>query len=200
MSRLSLFKCLIALTLITSAFTQLPASPAAAAPGIAGVRLAGASFVGPNGQPFFVLGVNYEGHTDRAWHMWEPNYFDPGLVEADLTQAQSAGFNAIRIFVQGPLRDDIQRGDFSKLDKVVGIAKAKGLYVLITLYDYEDSNLQAVAGIDGKVASRYAGEAAVVGYDLKNEPQFGTIAFAVILPAATSRYRPTRRSSSMGKR
>ncbi|MCL5256879.1 MAG: cellulase family glycosylhydrolase [Chloroflexi bacterium] len=178
MSKLSLFKCLIALTLITSAFTQLPASPVAAAPNAAGPHVAGTSFVGPDGRPFFVLGVNYEGHTDRAWHMWEANYFDPGLVEADLTQAQNTGFNAIRIFVQGPLRDDIQRGDFSKLDKVVGIAKAKGLYVLITLYDYEDRNLQAVADIDGKIAAHYAGEAAVLGYDLKNEPQFGTIAFA----------------------
>lgn len=175
----TILKCLLAITLIASAIVPLlPPRLAAAAPGFSGPRIDGSSFVRPDGRGFFVLGINYEGHTDRAWHMWEGDYFDPALVADDLAQAQDAGFNSVRIFIQGPLRDDIRRGDFSKLDTVVGIAKAKSLYVIITLYDYEDRDLQAVGEIDRKIASRYAGESAVLAYDLKNEPQFGTIAFA----------------------
>src|SRR5688572_14776910 len=32
------------------------------------------------GNPFFMIGANYEGPTDRAWLMWEDDKFDIGLI------------------------------------------------------------------------------------------------------------------------
>ena len=39
--------------------------------------------------------------------MWEPDKFDPGLIAQDFARANSVGITTLRIFVQTPLRDDI---------------------------------------------------------------------------------------------
>src|SRR5438128_2294805 len=44
-----------------------------------------------DGKPFFVVGANYEGPTDRAWMMWEDDKFDPDLIGADFARARSLG-------------------------------------------------------------------------------------------------------------
>jgi hypothetical protein len=50
------------------------------------------AWVAPRGgQPFFVVGANYEGPVDRAWAMWEEEEFDPALIEADFARARSIG-------------------------------------------------------------------------------------------------------------
>ena len=40
------------------------------------------------GRPFFVMGVNYAGHFDRAWRMWEDDLFDPALIERDFRKVR----------------------------------------------------------------------------------------------------------------
>lgn len=130
----------------------------------------------PDGRILFVLGYNYEGPSDRAWRMWER--FDTGLIATDLARARGGGANTVRIFIQEPLPGEIMRGDFSKLDRVIELATQQGLFVLLTLYDYGERNLQAVADVNQRIAARYRGNPTILAYDLRNEPQFLTLASA----------------------
>ena len=78
--------------------------------------------IGPAGETFFVLGVNYEGYYDRAWQMWEEETFDLALIERDFRKAKEVGFNTVRLFVQQALALEIQSGNFDKLDWVLELA------------------------------------------------------------------------------
>lgn len=128
----------------------------------------------PDGKRFFALGYNYEGPADRAWKLWER--FDAGLVDADLQRARGGGANTVRIFVQNPLPSEIMAGDFSKLDSVINSAARQGLYVLLTLYDYGERDLNQVNEVNKRIAARYRGNSTIMAYDLRNEPQFLTLA------------------------
>ncbi len=141
-------------------------------------RVDGTRLVDESGKPVFLLGVNYEGHTDRAWQLWEDGKFDAGLIDRDLAQAERAGLNVVRVFVQKPLRDNIEAGNWSKLDKVAELARQHGLRLLLTFNDYDEPNLAREADFDRKVAAHYAANPTFLGYDLKNEPQFGDLATA----------------------
>src|SRR5690349_8254676 len=47
-------------------------------------RPASAVWITPRGgKPFFVIGANYEGPTDRAWLMWEDGKFDRQMIADD---------------------------------------------------------------------------------------------------------------------
>ncbi len=134
------------------------------------------------GQPFFVIGANYEGPTDRAWMMWEDDRFDARLIEADFARAATHGINTLRIFVQRPLRDDILSGDFSKLDAVVALARKYRLWLILTFTDWPEPDLARAADVNGRIAAHLANESQILAYDVKNEPQFTDIAGAIYPP------------------
>lgn len=129
-----------------------------------------------DGRPFFVLGYNYEGPYDRAWQMWD--LFDAELIASDLARARGGGANTVRIFVQQPLPSEIASGNFSKLDRVIDLAARNGLYVLLTLSDYDPRDLAALADTNRRIAEYYRGNPTVLAFDLRNEPQFLTLATA----------------------
>ena len=135
--------------------------------------------------PKFIVGANYEGPVDRAWAMWEPDKFDPGLIAQDFTRANSVGITMLRIFVQTALRDDINNGDFSKLDTVLSLAEQHNLKLLLTFTDWAEPNLPRAADLDRRIAAHLAGNPTIFGYDVKNEPQFTDIAGA-IYPTGTT--------------
>src|SRR3954469_20916321 len=59
---------------------------------------AGAQWITPRGgTPYFVMGANYEGPTDRAWLMWQSDKFDRDLIAFDFAKARSLGINTLRI-------------------------------------------------------------------------------------------------------
>ena len=64
-------------------------------------------------------------------------------------------------------------GDFSRLDTVVALAAARGLRLLITFNDDGDPDLRRVAHVEALVAAHLAGNPAIFGYDLRNEPEPG---------------------------
>ncbi|MEA2573682.1 MAG: hypothetical protein QOH93_980 [Chloroflexia bacterium] len=132
-----------------------------------------------NAEPLFVVGANYEGPVDRGWLMWEDDKFDVGLIEQDFSRASGFGINTLRIFVQKPLRDDINGGDFSKLDAVVGLARKYHLYLIVTFTDWAEPDLAKAAGLNGKIATHLANEPAILAYDVKNEPQFSDVIGAI---------------------
>lgn len=154
----------------------LQPATATARPVQVGVSGDGARLLAPDGRPLFLLGVNYEGPADRAWKLWEDGAFDPGLVDADFGRAQAAGFTTLRLFVQAPLARDIAAGRWDKLDRVVALAEARRLALVVSLYDYGERDLSRVARTAGAIARRYRGRPGILAYDLKNEPRFGDLA------------------------
>jgi hypothetical protein len=137
------------------------------------------------GAPFFVVGANYEGATDRAWAMWEDDKFDVGLIDADFARARSLGINTLRIFVQRPLRDDINAGDFSKLDEVMQLARRHSLLIILTFSDWAEPDLARAGALNARIAARYKDNPQILAYDAKNEPQFTDIVGA-IYPTTTA--------------
>ncbi len=133
----------------------------------------------PDRGPAFLMAVNYEGPADRAWQMWEDGQFDPRLIEADLGRARNAGFAAVRVFVQAPLAKEAQANRWEKLDTFFTLAQRQGLAVILALYDYQERDLAKAADVAGRIAARYAGNPALLAYDLKNEPHFSDLASAV---------------------
>jgi hypothetical protein len=77
------------------------------------------------------------------------------------------------------LRDDILAGNFSKLDKVLDLAQHYGLRLLLTFADYDELDLSKLVTLNTTVARRYVDTPIILGYDLKNEPQFMDIAGAL---------------------
>ena len=134
------------------------------------------------GKPFFVIGANYEGPTDRAWLMWEDDKFDIGLINADFERAKWLGINTLRIFVQRPLRDDIDAGDFSKLDAVTELARRHGLWLLLTFTDWPEPDLVQAADLNRRIAEHLAEEPSILAYDVKNEPQWTDVVGAIYPP------------------
>src|SRR5258708_14618790 len=144
------------------------------------------SWVTPRGgQPFFVIGANYEGPTDQAWMMWQPDKFNADLISADFDHARSIGINTIRIFVQTPLRDDANRNDFSKLDAVTALARSHNLWIILTFTDWAEPHLAKAPQLNPKIATHLAADPSILAYDVKNEPQFTDIAGA-IYPTGTT--------------
>lgn len=141
-------------------------------------RIVGTRFVDQAGKPVFLLGVNYEGPTDRAWQVWEESKFDSALINDNFAQTARAGLNTVRVFVQKPLRDNINANNWSKLDKVIELASNHKLKLLITFNDYDEPNLAREAELNRKIVAHYKGNSTVLGYDLKNEPQFGDVVTA----------------------
>lgn len=135
-------------------------------------------------QPF-IVGANYEGPTDRAWMMWEPDKFDVDLISQDFARARSVGVDTLRIFVQRPLRDDILRGDYSKLDAVTELARRHDLRLILTMTDWPEPNLTRAAELNRLIASHLVDEPSIFAYDVKNEPQFTDVAGA-IYPTGTT--------------
>ncbi|MBV9329073.1 MAG: cellulase family glycosylhydrolase [Chloroflexi bacterium] len=159
---------LMAALLLTATVSQ----PASAATSGDGQRL-----LGPNGTPLFITGMNYEGPADRAWQMWDNDKFDPNLIDADFRKAsETAGVNVLRIFVQASLAADIAAGKWDKLDKVVDLAEAHHLQLIVSLHDYGERDLSKVSAIGGQIAQRYRNRSGILAFDLKNEPRFGDLA------------------------
>ncbi len=124
----------------------------------------------------FLIGMNYEGPSDRAWQMWNDGQFDAGLIDADFQRAASAGTRSLRIFVQASLASEVNAGKWDKLDQVVGLAEKRNVQLQISLHDYGERDLQKISAIAEKIARHYRGRAGILAYDLKNEPRFGDLA------------------------
>lgn len=135
-------------------------------------------------EPFFVLGVNYNGYFDRTWRMWGSDWFDRELIARDFGKAKHSGFNTVRLAVDADLAQDIKQDEFKKLDHVLEVAQAEQLSIILTLNDSHDLDLEAVGQLDAKLCQHYADHSTILAYDLESEPTFRSLA-AAIYPAAS---------------
>ena len=140
----------------------------------------------PNGQPFFVMGANYEGYFDRAWRMWDDGKFDPTLIAHDFRKMAEAGLNVVRLFVLPALENELRANNFSKLDRALQIAADHDQLVLLTFNDSHRLNLAEVVALDVKIARRYQDDPVILGWDLENEPRFYNFAAAIYPPSQPS--------------
>jgi hypothetical protein len=152
------------------------------------------------GQPIFLLGVNYAGYFDRAWKMWESSLFDPALITRDFSKAQDSGFDSIRLFVHSALDADIRQNKFDKLDQVLSLAQDHNLRVMLTFNDAHSVNLPRVAETDTKIVARYQDVPTIFAYDLQNEPVFYNLVAASYPAGVTAPVHTSQLIDTYGER
>jgi hypothetical protein len=133
-------------------------------------------FIGPEGTPIFVMGVNYNGYFDRAWQMWKS--FDADLINRDFHKAKNSGFNTIRISINATLAAEIEQNNFEKFDRLVDTARQQQLLLILTLNDAHVLDLNKAGQLDAKIVAHYQDNPTILAYDLENEPTFYHLAAA----------------------
>jgi hypothetical protein len=144
------------------------AQPAAGFVGRAGTGLT------LDGQPFRMAGINYY-PQGQPWHAFWPGY-DGATIDRDFGIIGGLGLNTVRVFVPfdgfgGASPDPVM---LDRLDDLLARAQAHNLKVIVTLFDFRaDYTPLHWADADRQLAGlipRFAGNAAILAWDLKNEP------------------------------
>ncbi|WP_422107110.1 cellulase family glycosylhydrolase [Winogradskyella sp.] len=121
-----------------------------------------------------IKGINYYPQA-TPWDMYG-DHFNEAIISTDFEIIKNTGLNSIRIFV--PYEDfgksSVSKAKLEKLNKVLDMAEAQHLKVLITLFDfYGDYSVR-----DWTLTQRHAksvvnalkAHKALLGWDIKNEP------------------------------
>lgn len=120
------------------------------------------------------VGLNYYPASASWAEFWE--VFPKQEIESDLDATTALNVNSLRIFLTHSYFDGADtRGDaLSKLEDFLDMCEARGHAVIVTFFDlrpnYTVSNWDAdIAHVDN-VLSRISAHKAVLGIDLKNQP------------------------------
>lgn len=120
-----------------------------------------------------LVGLNYYPASASWADFWE--LFPRDEIEVDLEKAKALNVNSLRIFLNHDYFDAVETREeaLSKLGIFLDMCEAKGLTVLLTLFDlrpdYTLSNWDAdITHIDS-VLSRVAAHKSILGIDLKNQ-------------------------------
>jgi aryl-phospho-beta-D-glucosidase BglC (GH1 family) len=126
-------------------------------------------------------------------------YQDVFIQSSDLRRIRRRGFNVVRVpfnyrlFLPSPEKNLYERNGWKRLDWLIRECSRNGLYILLDMhaspgaqnYDWHsdsagkahlwdsDKNQRTLVSLWGQIARRCAGEPAVLGYDLLNEPILG---------------------------
>lgn len=131
--------------------------------------------------------------SDEAAAFWK-TYRDRYIAEDDIRFIRSVGFNTVRIPLHYALfmtDDGAMQGDgWALLDRVLGWVREAGLYAIVDLHAapggqtginhddgpgyplmfYVPKHREMTVKLWAAIAKRYAGNPAILGYDLLNEP------------------------------
>lgn len=181
------------LALLTAPLMAAGSAQAAATPGSGYWHTSGRQILDAGNRPVRIAGINWFGFETAnhvAHGLWSRDY------KSMIDQMKSLGYNTIRL----PYSDDVFKGttpdsinfynmntdlqglnSLQVMDKIVNYAGSVGLKVILDRHR-PDSSGQSALWYTGSVpestwlsdltaiATRYAGNAAVVGIDLHNEP------------------------------
>jgi len=120
------------------------------------------------------VGINYYPASASWADFWKE--FPKDEIQKDLETANDLNVNSLRIFLTHDYFDmeNTRENALMKLEVFLDICEAKGLSVLITLFDlrpnYTLSNWNADISHIDRILSRIAGHKAILGIDLKNQP------------------------------
>lgn len=120
------------------------------------------------------VGLNYYPASASWADFWE--IFPKDEIETDLEKAKSLNVNSLRVFLTHSYfaSEDTREEALSKLDAFLDMCAGQGLTVLVTLFDlrpdYTVSNWDADITHIESVLSRIETHEAVLGIDLKNQP------------------------------
>jgi len=82
------------------------------------------------------IGCNYIPHTAiNQLEMWQPESFDPFLIDKELTWAAGLGFNTIRVFLHHLLWEQDAEGFLERIDLFLSIANKHGIKTMFVLFD-----------------------------------------------------------------
>jgi hypothetical protein len=164
--------------------------PAAQPSPLPKVRVAanGRTFETADGKPFVPMGVNYyRPGTGWAPQLWKQ--FDAEATRRDFARMKELGVNCVRVFLTyGSFfmeSDSLRPEGLAKLDQLLGIAEAAGIYVHPTGPDHweglppfaggdriaDERVLSALETFWKLLAQRYRGNNCLFAYDLLNEPE-----------------------------
>ena len=85
--------------------------------------------------------------------------------------ARASGFNSLRLFIQKENIDEVNKGDFTRLDTVFNLARNNDLYILLTFNDYHSPDLAGLGRFNSKIVAHFKDDPLVLGWDLENEPR-----------------------------
>jgi endoglucanase len=130
------------------------------------------------------LGVNLAGgEFGRAPGIFNKDYTYPGVKQFDYYQAK--GLRLIRLpfkweRIQPALMGPLDADELGRLDKVVKLARERGLQILLDMHNYarygdkvigtDDVPNAAFADVWAKLAAHYRDEKAIAAYGIMNEP------------------------------
>ena len=119
------------------------------------------------------VGLNYYPASASWTSFWKK--FPRAEIEADLEKAKALNVNSLRIFLTHDYFDaaDTREDAMTKLVAFLDMCEAKGLVVLVTLFDlrpdYQFSNWDTDTAHIDTVLSRVASHDALLGIDIKNQ-------------------------------
>ena len=121
-----------------------------------------------------IKGINYYPQK-TPWNMFGDE-FDIATIKTDFQLIKETGLNTIRIFI--PYEDfggaDVKEAKLQKLNKVLDAAEDMDIKVFVTLFDfygdYSVLNWTLTHEHLRKIVSRFKDHQAILGWDIKNEP------------------------------
>jgi hypothetical protein len=134
------------------------------------------------GEPFYLRGFNYF-PRHAPWEAFLTGA-DTTELSQELDLIAKAGFNTLRIalwydplFTCAPEKATPNADGFARLDAMIGLARDRGLKLIVALNDLPDLYFRPLysdyARYDAQTAfivNRYRDEAAILAWDLRNEP------------------------------
>lgn len=85
-----------------------------------------------NGWP---VGCNYvPSYAINQYEFWQPETFDPALIDRELGLAEGLGFNTVRIYLHEGLWFADKKGFKSRIDRFLEIADSHGIRSVVTFF------------------------------------------------------------------